>query len=60
MSSVVRMDREPALILAAVQSIIALIVAFGLDLSAEQVGAIVAVTAAVLGVITRSKVTPTA
>lgn len=54
------MDREPALILAAVQSIIALIVAFGLDLSAEQVGAIVAVTAAVLGVITRSKVTPTA
>lgn len=53
------MDREPALILAAVQSIIALVVAFGLDLTADQVGAIVAVTAAVLGVITRSKVTPT-
>ena len=53
------MDREPALILAAVQSFIALVVAFGLDLSIEQTGALLAVTAAVLGVVTRSKVSPT-
>lgn len=52
------MDREPALILAAVQAVIALVVSFGLDLTGEQVGALVAVTAAVLGVITRQKVTP--
>lgn len=52
------MDREPALILAAVQSVLALVVAFGLDLTVEQTGALLAVTAAVLGVITRSKVTP--
>jgi hypothetical protein len=52
------MNREPALILALVQSVIALVVAFGLDLSAEQVGTIVAVSAALLGVVTRSKVSP--
>lgn len=52
------MDREPALILAAVQSVLALVVAFGLDLTVEQTGALLAVTAAVLGVVTRSKVTP--
>lgn len=52
------MDREPALILAAVQAVIALVVAFGLDLTADQTGAIVAATAAILGVITRQHVTP--
>jgi hypothetical protein len=34
-------------------------VAFGFDLSAEQVGVIVAVSAAVLTVLTRTQVTPT-
>jgi hypothetical protein len=51
-------DREPALILAAVQAIIALAIGFGLDITTEQVGLILAATAAVIGVITRSKVTP--
>ena len=50
--------REPALILGAVQAILALVVAFGLDLSTEQVGAILAASAAVLAVVTRSQVTP--
>ena len=53
------MDREPAVILSAVQAIIALVVSFGLDLTVEQVGAILAATAGVLGWWTRSKVSPT-
>ena len=52
-------NREPAAILAALQAIIAVAVSFGLDLSAEQVGGILAATAAVLGLVTRSRVTPT-
>ena len=51
-------DREPALILGAVQAIAALVVAFGVDLTAEQVGLILAASAAVLSVVVRSKVTP--
>lgn len=50
--------REPALILGAVQAIIALAVSFGLGLTVEQTGAILAATAAVLAVITRSRVSP--
>lgn len=51
-------DTEPALLLGAVQAVVALAVAFGLDLSAEQVGAILAASAAVLSVLLRRKVTP--
>jgi hypothetical protein len=50
--------REPVLILAAIQAAIALVAAFGLQLSAEQIAALVAFSAAVLGVIARQKVTP--
>ncbi len=50
--------REPALILGLVQTVLALALAFGLDLSTEQTGAILAVSAAVLSVIVRSRVTP--
>lgn len=50
--------REPALILAAVGAVIALAIAFGLDLTQAQQGAITAVVIAVLGLITRSRVTP--
>lgn len=50
--------REPAMVLALVQVAIALVIAFGLNLSNVQVGAIVAFSAVVLGLITRSKVTP--
>ena len=50
--------REPAMVLALVQAIIVLAVAFGLKLTSEQTGAILAVTAVVLGLVTRSQVTP--
>ena len=50
--------REPAMVLALVQCAIALGVSFGLQLSAEQTGAILAMTAVVLGLWTRSKVSP--
>ena len=41
--------REPAMVLALVQAVIALVVAFGLSLAPDQVDAILAVTAVVLG-----------
>ena len=50
--------REPAMILALVQCVIVLGVSFGLQLTPEQTGAILALTAVVLGVITRSRVSP--
>ena len=53
-------SREPALILGAVQAAVALAVSFGLSLTPEQVGAILALTAAALAIITRHFVTPTA
>ncbi len=51
--------REPVLILAVVQAVLGLIAAFGLDLTAEQVAAVMAVTAALLGFVARSRVSPT-
>ncbi len=50
--------REPTMILALVQAVLALVVAFGLSLAPDQIGAILAVTAVVLGIITRSRVSP--
>ena len=52
------LGREPALWLTAVQMILALAIGFGLDISTEQLGLIMAATAAVLGLVTRSQVTP--
>jgi hypothetical protein len=52
--------REPAVILALVSAVIALAVGFGLDVTAEQAGLIMAAVSAVIGVVTRSQVTPTA
>lgn len=52
-------NREPAMVMAVVQCAIALAISFGLHLSTEQTGAVVAFTAALLGLITRSRVTPT-
>jgi hypothetical protein len=46
------------MVLALVQAVIALVVAFGLNLAHDQIGAILAVTAVVLGLITRSQVSP--
>lgn len=53
-----RISNEPALTLAVVQAGVALAVGFGLDITAEQVSLIVAFSAAVLGWVTRSQVTP--
>lgn len=52
--------REPAVIIGLVETVLALGIAFGLDLSGEQVGAIMAVTTAVLAVVIRQVVTPVA
>lgn len=51
--------RNPAMVLAFVGAVISLGVAFGLQLTAEQTGAILAVVQIALGLITRSQVTPT-
>lgn len=50
--------REPVMFLAVVQTLVALVVSFGVDLSTQQVGAITAASAAILGLIARSQVTP--
>lgn len=50
--------REPAAILGAVGALISLAMAFGLELSEEQVGAVMAAVSFLLGLITRSRVTP--
>jgi hypothetical protein len=44
--------REPTLILTVVQSLVLLLVAFGIDITAEQQGAIFAVVAAMLALVT--------
>jgi len=50
--------REPAMVLALVQAVIVLGVSFGLSLTQEQTAAILALTAVILGLITRSRVAP--
>jgi hypothetical protein len=52
------LQEEPVLTLAVVQSGIAMLVGFGLAWSGEQVGLVVGFSAAVLGWIARSQVTP--
>ena len=52
--------REPALIVGAVNALIAVAVGFGLNVTPEQVGLINAAVAAVLSVIVRAQVTPAA
>ena len=49
-------NREPAMIMALVQAVIALATSFGLGLTPEQIGSIMAISAAILGLITRSQV----
>ena len=49
--------REPALILTAVNAILALLVGFGLNLTPEQQALIYAAISAVLGVVVRQQVT---
>lgn len=53
------MKSEPVLIAAAINAVIAVAVAFGLNWTAEQVGLVVAAVQAIIAVIVRQKVTPT-
>ena len=50
--------QEPAMVVALVGAAIALAVSFGFDLSTEQVGAVMALVSAFLGLVTRSQVSP--
>ena len=50
--------REPALVLGALNALIALGVGFGLDVTPEQVGLINAAVAAVLAFVVRQRVSP--
>lgn len=52
--------REPALILGLLSAILALAIGFGLDLTTEQVGLIMAGASALIAVIVRQVVTPNA
>lgn len=52
------MGSEPALILGAVNAVIALAVGFGLHWTAEQVGLVNAAVAAICAVIMRQNVSP--
>jgi hypothetical protein len=54
------LGREPVAIAAAVAILINLALTFGLQLSLEQVGLINSLVIAVLGLIARQQVTPTA
>ena len=61
MSTIIaRIRQEPALLLALVGALIALALSFGLSLSVDQQGAIMALVIAVLGFVTRSQVSPVA
>jgi hypothetical protein len=51
-------NREPVLFYGLVNALIALVCAFGLDLSPEQIAGILAVTSTGLALITRRVVTP--
>ncbi|MBO9523903.1 MAG: hypothetical protein J7518_20405 [Nocardioidaceae bacterium] len=50
--------REPAVVTGLVQALLALLIAFGVELSAKQTGAILAVSAAVLALVVRARVQP--
>ena len=59
MSTIIdRVRREPAIVTGIVGALIALGVAFGLELTGEQTGAIMAFVSALLAVVVRQQVTP--
>ena len=53
-----RIKNEPAVVAGLVQAVLALLVAFGLDLTGEQIASVLAVTAAGLALFVRSQVAP--
>lgn len=56
---IAKIQDEPVLVTALIQGILTLVVSFGAHLTPEQIGAILALTGAVLAFVARSKVTPT-
>lgn len=52
--------REPAVVLGLIQAGLALLLSFGFELTVEQQGSIIAFSAVLIAVITRSQVTPIA
>lgn len=50
-------NREPALIIGAIQAVIALAIGFGLHVTPEQFGLIMAAVAAIMAVVVRTQVT---
>ena len=52
-------NREPVLFMTVIQAGLALLLSFGIHLSVEQIGAILAFSAAVIGFVVRSQVVPT-
>ena len=52
--------REPALIAGFVEAVVLLVLAFGVDITMQQFGAIMGVTIAGLAIVVRQKVTPNA
>lgn len=55
-----RIQTEPALVSGFVSAALALAAAFGLNLSGDQIGTILAIVSAGLALLVRSQVTPTA
>ena len=54
-----KIKAEPALVAGFLQALLGLLLAFGVPLTDEQVGAILALSAAVLAFAVRARVTPT-
>lgn len=52
-------NREPVMLLSVVQAGIILAVSFGVNLTEQQTGAILTLSSVLLGLVTRSQVTPT-
>lgn len=53
-----KLRNEPVLVTGFVTALLGLLVAFGFELSDEQVGAILALVGSVLAIVARKKVTP--
>ena len=53
-----RLRNEPAVVLSLVTALLALVTAFGLDLSADKTAAILGFTSLMVGLVTRGLVTP--
>jgi len=53
-----RLDREPVLLLNAVQAVFIVLLAWGVDLTKEQMASALLLTQAVLAIATRGEVSP--